>query len=573
MAGFVVSASSVGASESGIYVEVRDGSDWVAADGFADRSQGQSGLVSGSDIPLTTAGDAVYRIYAIIPATTDIGDITLDREGETGTPTILIGEAPSPVFSLTTQLNQGCRHLSSLTGAFDRRVQFEIYGDITGTVSASELGRCGAAGTVSGSIIHNFLDAATPPVCGDLYTETVSSTGLVESRGADIPFFDVDVDLAGTLRATGGGDILLVSGDGVITGTIVSTDGFIGSIVLLNTNDIGVQGTLATISAKNGIDLIDCAALYADVTANNGGTGDIDRCITRVGPFEGSLAARTAGTTAEHDWLNIRTDLDAVVTLDQALTQRVFIGRSLTTNGRINLPSGGLQEVIFINTDDLSTAVWDGVINVGSTAITGPNYTYFSSGLGGGDVALVRYGMHGVDCQPKDGSVIGGGGSLGADIYEVAVSHYGYVQFDTEDPSPLLIEWRSTMPWASGEWTDVTSQYQMAMEGTGLSQVVVVSRIDEEPFAQASEYRITPANTGSPAVNILKTDGMGVARIYPVADYEYNLTLHLNRDLNLNGLVDLPDVDVWVADPIDLNDDQTADSQDLVELLEEISSN
>jgi len=567
--------SNANADVSGIYVEVHDGSGWVAVDGFADRSQGQSGLVSGSAIPLTTDGDAFYRIYAIAPATTDIGNITQDDHTGTGTPTILIGEAPLPVFSRTTPVPHGGRHLTSLTGAFDRKVQYEIYGDITGAVSASELGRCGAAGTVSGSIIHNVHNAASPPVCGDLFTETVSSTGLVESRGADIPLFDVDVDLAGTLRATGGGNILEVSGDGVITGTIVSTEGKIGSIELLSTNDIGSQGSLATISAKSGIDLIDCAALYADVTANaNSGAGDVKRCITRVGDFEGSMTARRIGESGVADnLLDIRGDLDADIVSTDDLTQGVFIGGEFTSDGSITLPNGGLQHQIFFNTNDNASAFWDGTVTVGALVLDSSVYDLHPLTLGGGSVGFIKYGINDNACAPHNGALVGGNGqgSL-SQAHVIVLEHYGPIDITDEDEDAVTIVRRAypLIFGGSNPWYDVTGDYDVVIKGDGSDaeywRRLDITPADEDPFDTGWEYRVSPTSN-------LTTNRLDHIDNKQIANYTYQIRVIEPFDLNLNGSVDAPDITVWAADPIDLNDDQTADSQDLVDLLEEISNN
>jgi len=424
---------------------------------------------------------------------------------------------------------------------------------------------------ISGSIIHNVHNAPSPPDCGDLYVETVSSTGLIESRKADIPFFDVDVDLAGTLRATGGGNIDEVSGDGVITGTIEATEGKITTIDLDDTQDIGTTTTNATITAKNGIDLIDCAALYADVTANaNSGSGGVRRIITWVGPFLGSLDAEYVGEAGVPNWLNVRTDLGAVITSTDALEQRAFIGRSFLEDAEINLPSGGLQNVITINTQGNEDAVWEGTVTVGTTALTAPDYTTSNTSLGNGGVAMVEFddpdlfrtGVQGTDCEPVHNSIVVLASTSPNDgLYEVTMRFYGYVDIDGSEPLTIAMS-----PFNNQWISDVTDEYQVELGdpvvvADNLVRELVISRIDEDPFPYGYKFTFTPTTD-------LQSDGTSID--YDIASDAYWFWISQPFDLNQNMVVDAPDIDVWLNDPSDLNGDNFTDQQDLEDLVEAV---
>ena len=570
----VLGPSAVAQTQGTIYVDKRAGGVWTPADGYTPVTGGTNSLVEFDALPNTD-----YRIWADSYSSTDIGTIRINGTSEYPVANVFIGKPPTNTYSTTAFiLVPGARDIRRYETDIPTRLQLTIVGNFEEVVGAHRIGAFRIDGALNALMIANPVPVGT----GDLGHLIIGSVGInaeIRNRRGDTPRIDVVGDMGGLIRVQegnlgnvdAGGSInsIAVTGNVGLSGapSTISATASIDSIVV--SGDIGTPTEPATITATDGIDLIDCAALYADIDANSGGAGGVTRLITRTGPFVGSLDAEYLGQPGVPNWVNIRTDLDAVISSAGPLTQRMFIGGSLLPDAEINLPTGGLQNVIYVNTFELPGATWAGTVNVGPVVLDAPDYSVPSSALGGKDVAFIRHGLHEVDCVPPDGAVIGGQGSLGADIYEVELSHYGYVMFDDQGPSPLKIEWRSTAPWATGEWTDKTSEYQVVKQGTGLSQVLVVSRIDEAAFPQQSEYRITPAESGGE--NILMTDGVGdVVQPMPVGDYEYNLRIERHRDLNLNGAVDTPDITAWVENPIDLNADAAANADDLAELVEDV---
>ncbi|MCC7387820.1 MAG: hypothetical protein IT431_03540 [Phycisphaerales bacterium] len=72
--------TTAGYAQSGIYVEYWNGSAWVHAPNHPDRLKNppDPGYTSGSDIDIVNANNVTYRVFAVTPSSTDIGDISID---------------------------------------------------------------------------------------------------------------------------------------------------------------------------------------------------------------------------------------------------------------------------------------------------------------------------------------------------------------------------------------------------------------------------------------------------------------------------------------------------------------
>lgn len=543
----------------------------------------------------------------------NIGHVTID--GLSRNPLeVIIGSGSFPTSDIPlfpagvnwaglTITNSGVRAATRLAGT--------ITGDLTGSVHRFD---------VDGSVTAPFF------VSGSTFNRVIIETGSITSSGAVIAWSgditrvraqnavdgevradDGNIVLVHSLGTIGGditasgGNISSVTAQGTINGDITATDGDIISVIIVNEapllgnvsapngaigdivigsslfqvgGDIGSSTDSVTIEAKNGIDLIDCGVIGADITTNfNGGAGDIVRCVAWGGDINGSLTARQLGRDRSiGEFLNIGGDINSDIVATDPLTTPIYVRGGLGANGSITLPAGGLQHQIFFNTLDEGTLPWDGTITVGSLVLDNPEYDYLPGILGGGGAGLIHYGIHDKACEPDNGALIGGNGSgsLSVPPDEIVLEHYGPI--DIAGPTPVTVERRSyPVLIGGGQWTDVTSQYlvEKIVEAPGATNDVEWGRrlritpLDGDPYDTGYEYRIKPTAN-------LTTDALDNVPNPPIADYTYQIRVLDSFDLNLNGSVDAPDVTVWAADPIDLNDDQSADSQDLADLLEEV---
>jgi len=168
--------------------------------------------------------------------------------------------------------------------------------------------------------------------------------------------------------------------------------------------DIGKTASHATINS--GGDIIDIKAknIYADIDAVDNvesirafGSGS-DTVEATDGVIDGSIDCDTM-----NNGLGIRVwgDLDADVTVADEMvgtTARMFVGRELAGNVDIGASGVGVRGIT-IGWMPSATGGWSGDISVGGVALT-PKGDYTQTGLGGGAVGLVPYGLHKQDCVP-----------------------------------------------------------------------------------------------------------------------------------------------------------------------------
>ena len=560
-----------------VTVERWDNPNWVFVSSHDERTA----------FTLNTAPGETYRIWVDSPGPSNmlnIGTVTVTGSSPATERTILIGKPNTGMYSPVTAIaTKGAWSLGGLelgTNNLKLRLQITVLQHLNGPVEAYELGACEIGGDVTDAFSHNVDQLAGAEDMGNITAGRVTAPGSINCYKADAPRIDITGAMNGEINVIEG-DLGKVAAAGAINSISVS-DGNIGisgitpeitstgaiDDIIVTDGDIGTPTSLVTITADDGTDLIDCDALYADITANDGGTGGVRRIITRVGPFEGSLTAEYVGESGVPNWLNVRTDLDAVIDVEDPLEQRAFIGRSFLEDAEINLPANGLQNVITINTLGNEDAVWEGTVNVGTTALTGPDYTPTNTSLGNGGVAMVEYddpdlfrtGAQGSDCEPEHNSVVVPASTSSSDgLYEVTMRFYGYVDIDGSEPLTI------TMSPFNNQWiSDVTDEYEVELGDPvagGLVRELVISRTDEDPFPYGYKFTFTPTTD-------LQSDGTSIT--YDIAPDGYWFWIATPFDLNRNMAVDTPDIDVWLNDPSDLNGDTYTDQQDLEDLVEAV---
>jgi hypothetical protein len=178
-----------------------------------------------------------------------------------------------------------------------------IGGNLTGSIAVPRLVRFDADGDIAASITSTNAGTNTCIVEG----ASVSSSGsIVLTNGTLARVRMYSGDVAGAVQAVNGSITEVTVDSGRLLSNITASNGRIDRIVIGGT--IGASGSNRTIAAMDGIGTIDAHAIYANITANSGGDGDIGRITTddgspstHAGVFAGSLNARlllnTAGTT------------------------------------------------------------------------------------------------------------------------------------------------------------------------------------------------------------------------------------------------------------------------------------
>ncbi len=81
----------------------------------------EAGYLSGSDIKIVNANDVVYRVFAVTPSSTDIGNITINAANNSVQPRLLVGTFASRQEPLATQRLDAAgardvKSISSITG-------------------------------------------------------------------------------------------------------------------------------------------------------------------------------------------------------------------------------------------------------------------------------------------------------------------------------------------------------------------------------------------------------------------------------------------------------------------------
>lgn len=244
----------------------------------------------------------------------------------------------------------------------------------------------------------------------------------------------------------------------------------------------------------------------------------------------------------------------------------INIGGSLA--GDILFGAGKLLHQININAAN-GSGTWTGNVTVGSTTLsTKPYYSQLSTALGSGSVGLVPFNFHGAECSPANGA------GLNSPPSQVLIEHYGPVSIPTGYPPVTIEEAEDSWP-VDGEpsWTGVSDNFDYAI-ASGTGRKLQITPKSGHAFNSGSLYRISPA--GASSTNRLKCAGVtgspDAVYVYDAThaffDNYYHFAVYFSGfDPNQSGEVDGVDVVLWLLAPVDLDQDDDADVDDL-DLLE-----
>ncbi|MCE7967685.1 MAG: hypothetical protein DYG94_02940 [Leptolyngbya sp. PLA3] len=468
--------------------------------------------------------------------------------------------------------------------------QFGGYG--VDKIEADVIGDCWGSGDFIGSI-----DTTVDGGSGAL-TEQV---GHVRFGG----------DIRGSIQCMGSGGQIF---------TVESTDGSIGTStaaavikaysVIHNIEAYGDIYANIDVGSDPGVS----AGNLVRVNATTGGVHGVIRAgkLHYVDPTSGVFAAGDLDSSFTlsddiHTPIVVGGDLDGDITCAANLSGagswdgRIEIGGDL--NGDITLAAGGLQGQIAVNASDASYD-WLGDVTIGTTTLgpgesgdnEAPYYGVPKGSIGGGAVGVVPFNFHRNDSAPDHDSIV----TTGA-LSTVTIEHYGPVVLGTS-PGVRVYEASWALPYPYTSHADVPLCYQTGggdywTEMTGLTisasgrmvsitgtftpghayQVItdgLVCDVDGSPAVLYHGYALDPSDTGAIAwTGAWDADANGGAGAWCAnlpQSHGYGFVIPSKYDRNINMALENGDIDTWLVEPVDLNEDGAADSIDLVELVDAV---
>lgn len=586
-------------------------------------------MVSGSDIDITNANSLTYRIFAVSPSSTDIGQVTINASSNSTQPSLLIGRftfLTEPTASQRLDAAGG-RHLEGVTSNIGRvRLQLWVNGDVTEEIDVHEIVRADVDGDVLDSVSHRPVSGLTPSlglfrvlgnvdpatggivafagsiaevrVFGDLTCDVIAIAGKIAKVDVDgdigTSTDPVEITAGGTTDATN--DIDLVAGDNVYADisapdwiTEINADGEFGSAIAPPGHASTSSQTLVYLVADS---------INADVFVDpSGSLGRIRRIETRSGAFKGALSFRESadnfGTTYPAAGLYVAGDLDADLTVTKRWSRPMVIdgklksGRTIniardlgdgtcdgtnTTGARIEIKTAlGLEGQIIVNSlmDTVFPARWEGPVKIGPS--------------GGGQIVL----------QPACGSSQEenrenswyaetsaqlGGGAIG----------FAEFNFHAEDCVPAH---DGTMSPPDDEAID-RHYGPVFIQGTDMPVIVERQRLHPPSSVWAlvtSQHTASVSGTNPRDLIVQPNTGDFISnykyRVTPISGrlkcsnvtgspdvvyYQYIFNVPL--DTSGDGFLSEDDIDAWIVKPQDLNIDDLVDAADLAVILDALAS-
>lgn len=494
------------AQPSGIYAEwysVSNPADgWAAVPGFPNRHGGQAGLLSGSHVTINNANAVPYRIFAVSPTTTSIGNITVNGTGVLTT--LIVGTGvifPNPGSALP---EAGATNIGTISNGGTARVNLQVraLGDIS-TVNVYKVTRIDAD-ELLGNVSHNG-DATTAPSLDTIEVRTTSSV-LIRAYKGNIGTVRTAGACAATIEALIG-TVEFVDIAGAMTGSVLAPQGSIFNVDV--GGDLGTSTSTVNITARDNLRKVSAARAWANVNVTSA-TGLMQNVTTTTGDFVGSIHAfRVDSIPQQTAGFSFAGDLDADLTIDDYLAaSAVAIGGELKEGRRIKIGQGwGNGRTMTIGSlagqVDLNrlngSALWSGTIRVGPpgsevTLSPAPHYDNLSSTLGGGAVGRVPYSLHDLESFPENGESL----AVLNSTTTVLLSHYGPVFWGTGSV-PFAIAWAEA---GTGNWETLPTTDFTYFRDPQNHRDVYITAVTEFDFKEGWDYRIQPTSA-------LKCEGVG----------------------------------------------------------------
>ncbi|MBX3321662.1 MAG: hypothetical protein KF757_01590 [Phycisphaeraceae bacterium] len=217
-----------------------------------------------------------------------------------------------------------------------------------------------------------------------------------------------------------------------------------------------------------------------------------------------------------------------------------------------------------------------------------PKYNRTSVQFGGGAIGLVPFDFHPIDSLPHHNSVV-----TGPEPETVIIHHYGpIIEDDDEDPdtypvrvyqSPVQLpcctytHHRDIPVCNTAIWTDVTDGFLISVSGR---EVTIES--DANTFHRGYVYQFVPEALlcdkvpGNPQVAWhsnwagTRTGTTHTCTSLPYSN-GYGFVIPTAMDLNFNLMHDTGALELWLLDPVDVNDDDVIDFLDAAAIIDAIA--
>jgi hypothetical protein len=454
---------------------------------------------------------------------------------------------------------------------------FSAVGTLTSVTTTGDIGASGSLvtiavsganghiGTVSAATI--YANISTTGTSGNRWIESVKTTsgnfvGSLTTQYLDVSSDSLPFDITGDLAADVSFTVdtyrrMHVGGD------------LIGSITVGHNVAGGAAGGLT---------------IDGDLT----GSVSVENRLTRPIVVEGDVTS-TGMITIGESTSPQQSSSNVPITVNGQMAGVISIGLSLSAGTDITgidiEPVGGLSGQIIINASN-STGTWSNDVVIDGDAVSPtPDYDQPAWVLGGGAIGLAPFNCNDADCDPEN-EIVMDDSRIGDGLESVFIRHYGPVNFTGDFPFVVL---ESEIPAFTtsvdgSNWTccggtttcetntevpitpvDVSSHLAATVNPDNPREVII-SSIDSFLFTVWHVYCIKPIRTGGDKLYCDQVSGSPA-----VADYTYRFIIAGSVfDLNRSGTVEYADAAMWLDHPVDFNGDESADAEDLAELIEAI---
>jgi len=212
-------------------------------DGIPDNGLGdpEPGLSSGSSVSIFNATGSTYRVFAVSPSSTNIGNVSISTSSSSASPTLFIGRPTSAFQGSGTLSAAGCNNLGSVSfGNGDPVLHGYILGTLTGSISMHRIrwfdfgtASSSGAGTISGNITHNPGAETGVGSCIGIFAKHVDSDSIITVNRSNISTFRVYDDFEGSFRTLNGANATTLDFQGDFDGANVDLDGSLTNLTVI----------------------------------------------------------------------------------------------------------------------------------------------------------------------------------------------------------------------------------------------------------------------------------------------------------------------------------------------------
>ncbi|MBX3322283.1 MAG: hypothetical protein KF757_04760 [Phycisphaeraceae bacterium] len=491
----------------------------------------------------------------------------------------------------------------------------EVGGNITGAIRTTPwqtLHHIVVAGDIGSETHHALIgdDAANP--WPDINIGTIECQNMYAKIliGGTLRRVDIAGEFGGIVRA---GKMLAVQGLGVgDPGFFIDSVNVSADVAVITSFDavIEINGDLLPVSqlllpeipTEAGVrvegDLACTFEIASDVAGFIEVSGTIEDTSVMVGRDITSSGSAIVGNLDCP--IDIVRDLAGTVEVENRFIRPLIVGEEFSGDIIVRDESGLVGQIVINGAATSTPNLWSGEVSFGpstpvivlgpgeSQPYKAPYYHILSSELGGGAIGLVPYQFHEKESSPEHDSVVSS-----AVPTSVTIHHYGPLLDDGNGGTtpvrifragmalPLGFTHHREVPLCYGSvWTEVTSGFDISISGR---EVHIAN--DAASFQKGYAYQFI-------AEGILCGLAAGTPSTFYREDWAwegawdegeddwccglpksrgYGFIIPTGMDLNFNLMHDTGDLELWLLDPVDVNDDDVIDFLDAAAIIDAIA--